>query len=432
MLVRSLKLIFCIFTLVLLICSFPIVSGAVEYKEVKAEDIIKQIENGEDVVYSNSLIKGSLDLSEANLKTVSSSKNDLKVIESRIKIENSIFEDDVDFSHVIFQKMVSFADSSFSKEANFEYTTYKEEAIFDNVDFENSPNFRSVNFYKNASFYDAQFVDVSFFNTTFRSFVSLHRAHFDKFAIFSNCYFGSDADFGFATFNCPSNFDFAFFNGSADFICVKFVDPVSFVSANFSGLANFNNADFDEINFSIKYVNKISLSGSDYKELNVNWTYLKNSLVYDGPAYVKLIRNFRNLAQLDYADDALYHYHVERRKNEEMDPSTKFFDVFMQYTCEYGTSPELTIIWWIRIVVIFALFYFFWNAISKPIDYLDGHQKVSFTDALFFSMSASLTMSYKEWYPKERYRSVPLIEGFLGWLLLTIFVVTLTNVTIRP
>jgi len=56
----------------------------------------------------------------------------------------------------------------------------------------------------------------------------------------------------------------------------------------------------------------------------------------------------------------------------------------------------------------------------------------SFCDAFYFSVTTFTTLSYGDWYPKNYYRVLAVIEGLLGWLTLALFLVTLANVMIRP
>ena len=504
MLVRSLKLIFCIFTLVLLICSFPIVSGAVEYKEVKAEDIIKQIENGEDVVYSNSFIKGTLDLSEANLKTVSSSRGDLKVIESKIEIENSIFEDDVDFSNSQFEKPVNFVSTNFSGNNIFFQSTFFDSVTFFNSTFRGYTNFCQSTFFsgasfsnsifcKNVGFNDAIFYNfVEFFPTTFYGDVYFQNVLFNGNSIYyGSGFFGDvifkDAQFVGKTYFVDSTFYYnsnsknpefknTTFNEDVVFKNTKFYSDAEFLGCTFVGKADFQhshfinntsiiNDKFNEVYFYNTTFSRVSLNDTDFQEMEVYWTYLENSLVFDGRTYVKLIKNFRNIEQFDDADDAYYQYRVEKRRHGDMSFQSKLFDVFKQYSCGYGVRPYRAFGLGSGIVLLFSFIYLGRPTISSrngknkvlihkllpeslrrfipKIDWPNPGisrlttaenciQEVSLFDAFYFSMVTFATIGYGDWYPKDKFRKWVMIEGFLGWLTLGLFLVTLTNVMIRP
>ncbi|WP_187151837.1 potassium channel family protein [Methanosarcina siciliae] len=370
----------------LVLTTMSTISLATEYRDVRASEILKQIENGEDVNLTDCRIIGELNLSEIEVETVPNPKysellesgffdgedlkrygvnKDLKVVESNIKIRNSIFENDLDFSNALFNKSLFFVEGNFTSTVNFLCTTFG--------DF--------------ASFIGATFGDSSYFlNTTFKS---------------------------------------------------------------------------------------ISLYGIDFEEMWVRWDSLENSLVFDGLTYVKLVRNFRNLEQFEEADAAYYQY----RKLRQAEKSWILFqkewpwisfpkcgDIFMWLTCGYGVKPFRAFGFGGLIVLSFSFFYRGWPAISlrseEKIDRIcrllperlqrfiptidwpnpgisrlepNKHtQKVSFWDAFYFSMVTFATIGYGDWYPKDKFRKWVMIEGFLGWLTLGLFLVTLTNVTIRP
>lgn len=81
---------------------------AQELTDVPASDISKQIESGEDIYLENALIKGEFNLSKLDLKTIYGLMLKLKVVESEIKINNSVFENDVNMCNTTFRKTFIF------------------------------------------------------------------------------------------------------------------------------------------------------------------------------------------------------------------------------------------------------------------------------------------------------------------------------------
>lgn len=63
-------LIYCVLMSIFVFVILSLTVQATEYREVRAEDILKQIENGEDVSLNNSRIVGELNLSEIKLVSV--------------------------------------------------------------------------------------------------------------------------------------------------------------------------------------------------------------------------------------------------------------------------------------------------------------------------------------------------------------------------
>ncbi len=136
------KIIFTFLLLFSLIFSLSTETQAVEfnkteYKDIQATEILKKIENGEDINLIGYRIKGEVSLQGIeNLETVPNTRKTtsvpfeerLKVVKSNIKIKDSIFEDYVDFSGASFKDAVS-----------FEGTDFLSKTYFSSVDFEAIP-----------------------------------------------------------------------------------------------------------------------------------------------------------------------------------------------------------------------------------------------------------------------------------------------------
>lgn len=306
---------------------------AQELREVNAKYILKQIEKGEDIFLENVRITGELDLNKIELETVIRSERvippeELKIVESKIELWNSVFEDDVDFSNTQFRKDVVFGGTSFLGKIDF---------------------------------------------------------------------------FG-AVFSSNANFRNADFSGGADF-----------KSADFSGDADFKDARFNQI--------------------YVSWSSLKDALVFDGPTYIKIIKNLREEEQFEDADAAYYQYRRLSQKNKKWSFS-KLMDVVAGASCGYGVKPDRPVIWAGILIMVFALVYWRGKGIKRLKENGGDNNRVSrwaaFYNAFYFSVVTFTTVGYGDWYPKDRYRIVVMIEGVLGWLLLALFIVTLANVMIRP
>lgn len=165
--------------------------------------------------------------------------------------------------------------------------------------------------------------------------------------------------------------------------------------------------------------------------MNVEWYTLKDALVYDGITYIKLIKNFREIEQFEDADAAYYQYRQLRQADKEWSFS-KLMDVLSGVSCGYGVKPGYPLIWGFILIIVFALVYKLGNGIKRLKLKENGDSRVSFWDALYFSLVTFTTVGYGDWYPEDRYRKFVVMEGVLGWLLLTLFIVTLANVMIRP
>jgi len=172
---------------------------------------------------------------------------------------------------------------------------------------------------------------------------------------------------------------------------------------------------------------------ADFKTMKLEWASLKDILPFDGPTYIKLIKNFREMEQFTDADDAYYQYRRQSQANKEASFS-KLGDIFIWLSCGYGVKPWRTAAWAVAIILIFTPFYFWRGGIKRlKEENEDGKQDVSLYDAFYFSMTTFTTLGYGDLYPADRYRmAAVVIEGLVGWLILALFLVTLANVMIRP
>jgi len=228
-------------TLFSVIAVFVLSTGvqAQELTDVPASDILKQIDNEENIFLQNVNITGKLDLSKIDLKTVPSAwstlkdfefglEKELKIVESNIIIQDSVFEEDVDFSNTEFREYIDFR------------------------------------------------------GTTFFGEVDSEAANFAGYACFGGANFTGDADFWDVNFAGYASFAGANFAGGADF-----------KDANFTGNATFLSTEFDEVYFTGTTFTNVSLIETDFNQMNVEWSTLKDALVFDGLAYIRLIKNFR-------------------------------------------------------------------------------------------------------------------------------------------
>jgi hypothetical protein len=345
---------------------------AQELEEVPAKDILEQIENGEDIYLENVRITGEFNLSR-------------KIVKNELTIKDSVFENDVDFYGTEFNKPLDFSDTEFSGKADFNCASFGSAAFFSGANFYGDAFFRNANFYGDAIIGIVP--------------NSAHITSFNGAAFFSGANFYGDAIFFATRFDNYASFDNAKFNGNVYFNSVSFNGPVFLI-------------------------------GCDFKCMKVSWSSLKDALVFDGPTYVKLIKNFRELEQFDDADAAYFQYRRLSQANKEWSFS-KLGDIFMWVSCGYGVKPHYTIGLGLVLILLFALIYWLGNGIRRLKDE-DKDNRVSLGDAFYFSMVTFTTVGYGDWYPTDKYRKFVMIEGLLGWLTLALFLVTLASVMIRP
>ncbi len=94
-------------------------------------------------------------------------------------------------------------------------------------------------------------------------------------------------------------------------------------------LAYFANARFEEDlilegarlysmqldNVTFNESSKINLNSTDFSKFVVHWSTLRGRMVYNGAAYLALVKNYKSLEWFDEADECYYQY---RRTGQEL------------------------------------------------------------------------------------------------------------------
>jgi len=245
---------------IVLMLAVPVFSLA--QNRVQAEDIIDQINAGQDVSYKDVVIVGDLDFRTLDdvtadkplrksrigrLSTQSYSchvRSSLSFIDCTFKGDvlayihidkkndtyNAVFYEDVDFEGCEFEKASAFKYAKFLKEANFVNTSYEEEALFKYAKFSTDVSFQDSNFKNDANFKYTKFPEaVDFKQTIFRDYANFKYAKFPEGVSFEDAEFQGNADFKYTKFSEPLNLDGVEFEGDANFKYTK-IDGHSFTS----------------------------------------------------------------------------------------------------------------------------------------------------------------------------------------------------------
>jgi hypothetical protein len=205
-----------------------------------------------------------------------------------------------------------------------------------------------------------------------------------------------------------------------DFVNASFRRNISFEDAQFSQYADFKYASFNS---------GLDLTHTRFELLELRWNPIKGHLICDETTYVALIKNYENLAWFDDADECLYAYGNWRRENSEFGLS-KIYDYAAFISCGYGVKPLRPLGLGLFVIIACAIYYRWKNAIRRH-EKEGSHQEPNIWDALYFSMMTFTTVGYGDWYPQDKHRTLVMIEGIVGWLTLSLFLVTLANVVIR-
>lgn len=385
--------------------------------EVKAEDILKHIEMGDDVNLTGCRIVGDLDISRIKLKTILNpcinkyrtgsmkgipastfglSENS-SVIETNITIQNSTFENDLNLSNVLFRKSVKFYRTSFKDSVHFDGTNFNNSANFSWTNFDNFANFGWANFNNPANFIGAKF---------------------DRDANFVGVNFNDPVHFGWAIFKNSAHFDWVNFNDSASFDGTHFNNSVYFDGANFKGSTRFIWSDFNDTAY---------FGGPD--------TFKK--IMTDGKSCEIFQKYYKKEARYTDADNIYYEYRKYSQERKSAMSLSKWIDYLSWATCGYGVRPLHTLYFVGVLIISFSLVYFKGQGIIKQEKNSENQppenqpQDLSFLDALYFSIATFTGRGNSNCHLKEDFRKWVMLEGLLGWIILAIFTATLLNVMIR-
>lgn len=407
-----------------------------QYREVKAEEILKQIENGEAVLLKNCIVIGELNVSKIKLENTPNpyyskmmnegldeyylNYNDvhenLSIIESNITIRNSIFENDINFSDVLFKNPVDLANSNFNGSVSFRGTSFNRRADFTNSNFNGFVNFRDTNFNSLTKFD----------TTSYNSSVDFLGASFNYFVNFNFGHFNDSADFSMVTYNDDVDFTGVVFNGSANFFGANFKRYSLFKGTMFNNSADFSSASFDLAYFETEFNDPANFEVPDTSE----------NIFTDGKTCEVFRKSYIDEARYVDADNIYYNYklysHENNYQERELLSLSKWEDIISWIAFGYGLKPARTLLVGGFIVGFFALLYWRGPGIYRSSGTAEEKSNVSCLDALLFSIREFTTLGSADWYPKDNiFRILVTLEGMLGWVMLGIFMATLTNVMIR-
>ncbi len=417
-------------------------------KEIFASEVLENITKGEPVKIDDAVIVGELDLSKIELAVREIDGVERKVVESRISFINTIFNERADFGNTIFNEDVEFYEVQFNKEPDFSQAYFNGKADFRMAQFNRGSRFDGAKFNKEALFWHSNFSRRADFSW----------ARFNGKADFYGTNF-SEATFDESHFYKIADFRETWFEGDANFNRVQFDEEALFFNARFKGKIYFNGARFDEVFFTTtKFDNTVYFPGADFNRMKISWKQIEGKLDYDGQFYLALINNFEMQGYFDDADEAYYDYRVAKREYEKKWYRRLLERIFLDWTCGYGVKPFSAVWTGLIIIVVFTIFYYPVGAIQRRNTQNLNHELRNrwdrIMDAIYFSATTFIRVGYGDWYPTTSalkvpilniklcgtiknqelylsYRTLAMIEGLLGWLVMALFLITLGKVWIR-
>jgi uncharacterized protein YjbI with pentapeptide repeats len=429
---------------------------------------------------TNSVIKGPANLAGA-------------VFQEPVDLMNTTFLDEVDLSRAKFLQDANFNNTRFEENSSFILAQFERHVVFENASFKNV-SFLEADFKDDSLFSFAQFEEISHFNyTSFGGYISFYGAAFQNASFsealfkgsaeFSSSWFRGDADFLKAHFQGYTTFGGSRFDGDAIFAAVRFDEVADYGSARFAKKANFLLSRFDDASyfggahfygdasFGLAQFERLSYFGSiifdgdlilksakiyaiqldnatfaegsriflkdaDFYRFLAHWSMIKDNLVYDGAAYIALVKNYRELEWYDDSDNCYYQYRWESQARKPLGWA-KLIDILAWIACGYGVRPSYTVLLSLFTILFFGLLFFFTRALEKTSSKEkkggeeSSSRSPSFAEAFYFSATVFLPNISPEFQPRGRYKYVVVLEALLGWLLQALLLVTLGKVMIR-
>ncbi|MDM7934454.1 MAG: pentapeptide repeat-containing protein [Methanothrix sp.] len=473
--------------LLLLTCGSLAAEPGAPERSIQAQDLVAAVRSGEALSYDNITITGEMNLSGlqgpvrqpiriTNSHFRGPARFEGVVFSEPLEISGCTFQDNVsfakaqflgdarlsgtrfleqaDFGYASFGGVAYFTDAQFLKDCSFGSVVFGGDAIFSGSTFDRDVDFNFAQFSRLSSFWNASFEDVSFLESQFAGHTTFLDARFYGNATFAGTRFESDVVFRSAQFLEGSTFGLSSFEGLADFGDVHFNRTAFFGGVKFSDLAYFVNSRFEgdlimeEARFySMRLDNatfadgsRIDLDSADFTKFVVHWDVIRERMVYNGAAYLALVKNYRSLEWFDDADDCYYQY---RRISQDREPWgwAKLYDIISWLSCGYGVRVSYTIFWCLFTILFFGVIFWAGKGMNKfEIEGVEipgnsglrPSSRVSLTDAMYFSIAMFTTSQAPvNTYPVGFYRHLAMAEGILGWFFLGLFVVVLSGVLIR-
>jgi len=448
---------------------------------IQVGEIISDINSGIPVNITRSIIIGDLSTCESNMSSASSGKayplNDKICVNVPIQIIDSEIYGSVDFSNVFFSNTVNFAGTFFKNDvkfigtvfgryAGFRDARFEEDAFFQNAKFLNGSDFGLCQFSNIGHFNGAQFSYYAYFRSThFRGGAQFSGAQFNGEAYFTTAQFDNESDFRWVRFNKDAyfsetkfekwiTFEESQFEQQSDFIESIFNDDVYFKHVCFCGFSDFSNSVFYEDAYfeEVQFTDGFSLLGSRFDRLHIYWSSIKEELIYDGPTYILLIRNFKSIERFDDADRCYYQYRRINQANKDLGWS-KLEDILAWLSCGYGVRPSYTIVWSFILIICFGIIFWMGKGLEedsdhthnrayssenpkqnddKMDDFMEDSSAMQLLEYIYFSAIVYFHTHQSRGlvYSKRWSQWLILFEDIVGWLLLALFIVALANVII--
>jgi uncharacterized protein YjbI with pentapeptide repeats len=387
---------------------------------VPISEIIDKMQKGKPIEYDGVVVRGNLDVTKLDLRK----ENDMFLVNSPIKITDSKIEGNINFNNTIFIGEINYHSTEFEAgiarkgdrsgvaleieilNINFEGAVFRETVIFSDAIFRPNVNFKNVIFCKEAIF----------LGTAFWQNADFSQVAFDKDAAFMDVKFRMNTVFSKATFSDDAIFMGAIFSQDADFVGVIFGKEAFFEIDGFKGkYLNFNKAKFKNAE---------------------NQEYLCRLAK-------KMLEDTGNR---DESDNNFYlEMDAKRRKKTRL---LRIFDLIVfKSIFGYGVHPLRLMLWWIIMVIFFAVIYWGLSGIQSRFlvsalpsffsssDYINlatYKNMAYFFESLYFSVITAATPGYGKYELTSWLFQIPAtFEAIFGTFMWAAFITTFARKFLR-
>ena len=297
-----------------------------------------------------------------------------------------------------------------------------------------------------------------FIDTYFASGANFGQSNFAGETFFEEAYFAGPAEFGYSSFRSKAKFRRAVFDDVVNFREVTFLRQIDFKGTRFNGPLLIEDMYFTTLFVDgwAQFRKSVHLA-SDQRAVE-KWI-LRPSRVSDIQAVSRLYIQLQEILRQNglYADENDCYYELKElesahyRQRIDWHPATWIAPAkyaILWATCGYGVRPQYTLTLGCVIVFLCTLVFYQSGAINErgvsasyAQKYLSRRQRLR--DALYFSLNTFTMVGYGDWYPTDNrmtflgifpivhYRTIAMLEGLAGWVLITVFVISLGKTWIR-
>lgn len=385
-----------------------------------------------------------------------------------VKFNGGKFTSEVNFTKATFLGPVDFIDAEFQDSAKFVETHFAADAIFISAKFLSEVSFFEARFSGRAYFFEVTFVvDASFMSVNFDGEAVFSDSSFSGRVDFYSCKFANATLFRRSSLAKELSFRSSKFTEAVDFHTAS-CDDVSFYQCQFAEAVFFRSASCKDLRIDACRVEKAfdcrdstlqglsieGMSGSGELQLDPGQLIVNQRrgrlLGEDGlrklskdkrqetvsrlaRQYQYLQYNFSRITAPDELEDFCAYMHLEYKRRSKSSWLVRLFDwVFYKWVTGYGVRLRQVFANGAIIILGFTLIWWYAGAHGCVVDSND--QIVSgwgFGRALYFSLITFTTIGYGDLHPDRWARYLAGIEGLMGVISVSLFVVLYSRKIIR-